>query len=52
MDQPKPTKEKVREYMERRHAERRRPPHNQDQIRRELGWELGDRRAGDRRRTS
>ena len=49
MDQPKPTKEKVREYMQRRQAERRQPPHGQEQIRRELGWDLGERRVQDRR---
>jgi hypothetical protein len=53
MDQPKPSKEKVREYMERRKIERRdqtlRPIHEIEQIRRELGWDLVERRKEDRR---
>jgi hypothetical protein len=36
---PQPTKQQVREYMERRRVERRAPP-DMKQIRRELGWEL------------
>ena len=50
MDVNKPSKEKVREYMERRKIERRdtnrSPIHDIEQIRRELGW---DRRKEDRR---
>jgi hypothetical protein len=53
MDQAKPSKEKVREYMERRKIERRdsslRPIHEIEQIRRELGWDLVERRKEDRR---
>ena len=49
MDQPKPTKERVREYIERRQTERRQPPHDQEQIRREIGWDLGVRSGRDRR---
>lgn len=52
MEHSKATKEKVREYMERRQAERRqgnRPPHDPAQVRREVGWDGHDRRAGDRR---
>jgi hypothetical protein len=53
MDTNKPSKEKVREYMERRKIERRdaerKPIHDIEQIRRELGWDLVDRRKEDRR---
>jgi hypothetical protein len=53
MDVNKPSKEKVREYMERRKIERRdtnrQPIHDIEQIRRELGWDLVDRRKEDRR---
>lgn len=53
MDQPKQGKEKAREYLERRQVERRQsarsPLHDPDQIRRELGWDLVDRRRQDRR---
>ena len=53
MDHAKPTKEKVREYMERRKIERRddsrKPIHDIEQIRRELGWDLIERRKQDRR---
>ena len=50
MDDAKgPTKEKVREYMQRRQTERRQPPQGQDQIRRELGWDLKERRVRERR---
>lgn len=53
MDVTKPSKEKVREYMERRKIERRdvkrKPIHDIEQIRRELGWDLVERRKEDRR---
>jgi hypothetical protein len=39
MPHSKTSKEKVREYMERRKTERK-PPPDPKQIRRELGWEL------------
>jgi hypothetical protein len=39
MDPSKPTKEQVREYMERRQAEHT-PPPSRDEIRRQLGWDL------------
>ena len=49
----KPTKEKVREYMERRRLERRdvnrQPLHDIEEIRRELGWDLIERRKQERR---
>jgi hypothetical protein len=35
----KPTKEQVREYMERRQAAHT-PPPSRDEIRRQLGWDL------------
>ena len=35
----KPTKEQVREYMMRRHAQHH-PPQTQEEIRRQLGWDL------------
>jgi hypothetical protein len=35
----KPTKQQVREYMERRQAEHT-PPPSRDEIRRQLGWDL------------
>jgi hypothetical protein len=48
------TKEKVREYMERRQVERRqgnlKPPHDPEQVRKEVGWDGRDRREGERRR--
>lgn len=54
MPQPQDTKEKVREYMERREAERRQnarsPLHDPEQIRREIGWDMIERRQSDRRR--
>lgn len=53
MEQSKQGKEKVREYMERRQAERRQnarsPLHDPEQIRREIGWDLVERRRQDRR---
>lgn len=53
MNQPKQAKEKVREYMERRQAERRQnarmPLHDPEQIRKEIGWDLVERRRCDRR---
>lgn len=53
MDQPKQAKVKVREYLERRQAERRRnaraPLHDPEQIRKEIGWDLVERRQKDRR---
>ena len=53
MEQPKQGKEKVREYMERRQVERRQnarsPLHEPDEIRREIGWDMADRRRQDRR---
>jgi len=39
VDTVKPTKEKVREYMHRRQADHR-PPQTQEEIRRQLGWDL------------
>lgn len=53
MNQPENAKERVREYMERRQAERRQnsrmPLHDPEQIRREIGWDLVERRQNDRR---
>lgn len=53
MNQPKQAKEKVREYMERRQVERRQnvraPLHDPEQIRKEIGWDLVERRQRDRR---
>ena len=53
MDVNKPSKEKVREYMERRRIERRdvnrKPIHDIAEIRRELGWDLIERRKEERR---
>jgi hypothetical protein len=53
MDQPKQAKENVRKYMERRQAERRQnartPPHDQDRIRKEIGWDLTEHRRSERR---
>lgn len=47
------TKEKVREYMERRQVERRQtertPPHDPEQIRKEVGWDCVERRKQERR---
>jgi len=47
------TKEKVREYMERRQVERRQtertPPHDPEQIRKEVGWDYVERRKQERR---
>lgn len=54
MEQPKQTKEKVREYLERRQVERRQnaraPLHDPQLIRQEIGWDLVERRKSDRRR--
>lgn len=56
MEHEKQAKEKVREYLERRQAERRKdaraPLHDAEQIRKEIGWGEGeaDRRRTDRRR--
>ncbi len=53
MNQPKDAKERVREYLERRHRERRQdvrsPLHEPAQIRQEIGWNLVERRQRDRR---
>lgn len=53
MELNKPSKEKVREYMERRKIERRdvnrKPIHDIAEIRRELGWDLVERRKEERR---
>lgn len=53
MNKRHPTKEKVREYMERRQIERRhverRPPHDPEQIRSEIGWDRVERREQERR---
>jgi hypothetical protein len=53
MDQPKQAKEKAREYLERRQVERRQnlraPLHEPEQIRKEIGWDLVERRQGERR---
>jgi uncharacterized membrane protein len=53
MEQPKQPKEMAREYIERRQIERRQnmrsPLHNPEQIRREIGWDLVERRQQDRR---
>ncbi len=53
MNQPKEAKEKVREYLERRHTERRQnaraPLHGPEQIRQEIGWNLVERRQRCRR---
>ncbi|HJV52110.1 MAG TPA: hypothetical protein VJ652_11650 [Noviherbaspirillum sp.] len=53
MEQPKQAKERVREYLERRQAERRQntraPLHDPEQIRKEIGWDLVERRRSDRR---
>lgn len=45
----KPTKEQVRDYMERRQAEHR-PPPSREEIRRQLGWELIEMERAERRR--
>ncbi|HYD58860.1 MAG TPA: hypothetical protein VEC35_00800 [Noviherbaspirillum sp.] len=54
MEQPKQAKEKVREYMERRQSERRQnarsPLHDPEEIRREIGWDLVERRKQQDRR--
>lgn len=54
MQQPQDAKRKVREYMERRQAERRQnarsPLHDPEQIRHEIGWDMVERRQSDRRR--
>lgn len=54
MEQPKQAKERVREYMERRQVERRQnarsPLHDPDEIRREVGWDMVDRRQHQDRR--
>jgi hypothetical protein len=53
MDETKQAKERVREYMERRQAERRQnarmPLHDPEQIKKEIGWDLVERRQGQRR---
>lgn len=53
MNQPKHAKERVREYMERRQAERRQnartPLHEPEEIRKEIGWDMVERRQTDRR---
>jgi hypothetical protein len=53
MTQPKQAKQKAREYLERRQAERRQnarsPLHEPEQIRREIGWDLVERRKQNRR---
>lgn len=53
INQPKDAKEKVREYMERRNAERRvndrTPLHGPEEIRKEIGWDQVERRKNDRR---
>lgn len=53
MEQEKGAKEKAREYLERRQTERRKdaraPLHDAEQIRREMGWDQVERRAGERR---
>lgn len=53
MNQPKQAKERVREYMERRQAERRQnartPLHEPEEIRKEIGWDMVERRQTDRR---
>jgi hypothetical protein len=52
-DRCKETKEKVREYMERRGIERRQnsraPLHDPETIRKEIGWDMVERRKGGRR---
>lgn len=54
MEQEKQSKEKVREYLERRQEERRKnaraPLHDAEQIRKEIGWDQVERRQGQRRR--
>ena len=54
MEQPKQAKERVREYMERRQVERRKdarsPLHDPEEIRREVGWDMADRRQHQDRR--
>ncbi|WP_220807932.1 hypothetical protein [Noviherbaspirillum aridicola] len=54
MEHEKQAKEKVREYLERRQAERRKdaraPLHDAEQIRKEIGWGETERRQTDRRR--
>lgn len=54
MESEKQAKEKVREYLERRQAERRKdaraPLHDAEEIRREIGWDQTERRQSDRRR--
>lgn len=53
INQPKDGKEKVREYMERRNAERRvnvrTPLHGPEEIRKEIGWDQVERRKNERR---
>lgn len=44
----KPTKEQVREYMMRRHAQHH-PPQTQQEIRRQLGWDLVEMERAERR---
>ena len=48
MEQPKQAKEKVREYLERRQNARM-PLHDPEQIRKEIGWDLVERRQHERR---
>jgi hypothetical protein len=45
----KPTKEQVRDYMDRRRAEHK-PPPTQEEIRRRIGWELIEMERDERRR--
>jgi hypothetical protein len=45
----KPTKEQVREYMERRQAQHQ-PLPTREEIRRQLGWELIEKERDERRR--
>ncbi|WP_194713285.1 hypothetical protein [Noviherbaspirillum soli] len=49
VDTVKLTKEKVREYMHRRQVEHR-PPQTQEEIRRQLGWDLNERERDENRR--
>jgi hypothetical protein len=45
----KPSKEQVREYMERRQAQHK-PLPTREEIRRQLGWELIEKERDERRR--
>ncbi|HEY8608614.1 MAG TPA: hypothetical protein VIM12_15985 [Noviherbaspirillum sp.] len=53
MEQEKEPKERAREYLERRQAERRKdaraPLHEAEQIRKEIGWDQVERRQVQRR---